>query len=447
MSDCDYLVIGGGSGGIASARRAAARGARVILVEKGVMGGTCVNVGCVPKKVMWNAAGISEALEDAPDYGFSVEPGAFDWARVRQARDAYIERLNGIYHRNLKNSGVTVVEGKGSLLGGGRVQVGEQILTSKHILIATGGRPVRPDLPGMELADTSDDFFSWNDLPDRIAVVGAGYIAVELAGVLHALGSRVTQFIRRDGVLRRFDVDIHRRLLEQMRDSGIVFETGAAIGGIEEKPDGLWLRNHDRLVGPFDKVLVAIGREPAVRDLEPERAGVALDDRGYIAVDDYQNSRAPGIYAVGDVTGQAELTPVAIAAGRRLADRLFGGQTDARLDYENIATVVFSHPPIGTVGMSEQEARKVHGDEAIKVYTSSFTNMAYAVTRRKPGTFMKLVTLLPDEKVIGLHVLGTGADEMLQGFAVAVRMGATKQDFDRTVAIHPVAAEEFVTMT
>jgi glutathione reductase (NADPH) len=444
----DYLVIGGGSGGIASARRAASYGAKTALIESGAIGGTCVNVGCVPKKVMWNTAGIAETLHDATDYGFDVEVKGFQWNKVKQARDAYIHRLNKIYDKNLDLSEVTRINGHGKFLDSKTIIVEDKKYTADHILIATGGEPVRPDLPGAELGITSDGFFELEELPKRVVVVGGGYIAVEFAGLLKSLGSDVTILLRGEHFLKNFDAAIRDCLIEEMQNAGISILSSIHLESLIKKDDGLITlhsKGGDEITG-FDSVIWATGRAPKTANLGLDKAGIETSKRGFIETDEFQNTEQKNIYAVGDVTGRAALTPVAIAAGRHLADRLFDKQENAKLDYENIPTVVFSHPPIGTVGLSEDEAQEEYGESSVKIYQSRFTNMYYALTKRKPKTLMKLVCVGNQEKIVGAHVIGDAADEIIQGFAVAVKMGATKKDFDNTVAIHPTAGEEFVTL-
>ncbi len=446
----DLVVIGGGSGGMATARRAASHGARVALAERDRLGGTCVNVGCVPKKVMWYAAETASALKHAPDYGFSAASAALDWGDLRRRREAYIQRLNGIYARNLEGSGIELLSGSARLIDARAVEVGGRSVTAANILLAPGGAPAWPDIPGAEHGIDSDGFFALEEQPDRVAVVGAGYIAVELAGVLHHLGSETTLMVRRDGPLRGFDPLLREALAEAMESDGLAVTTGFVPAACEKGADGkLALISEDgrRLEG-LDKVIWAIGRQPATGGLGLEAAGVALSDDGSIPVDAYQRTNVPGIHAVGDVTGVWPLTPVAIAAGRRLADRLFGGFADRHLTYDNIPTVVFSHPAMGTVGLTEPEARERYGDGEVEAFTTRFISMdqALAPKEAKRRSAMKLVTVGRERRVVGVHVFGPGADEMLQGFAVAVRMGATKADFDDTVAIHPTSAEELVTM-
>ena len=448
----DLIVIGGGSGGIACARRAAQYGARVILAESGRLGGTCVNVGCVPKKVMWNAAELAYGFADAPGYGFRAGPPPHDWAALRQGRDAYVLRLNGIYEKNLLGSGVELVRGFARLIDAHTAELAGRRVSGSHIVIATGGRPQVPELPGAPLGITSDGFFELGWRPGRVAVVGSGYVAVELGGVLAALGAKVTLLARGGAVLRPFDAMLGETWMQIAREEGIEVLMQAQVRSLDgtpgtpAAPGSLLLTLADgRNSGPFDCIIWAVGRLPNVGGIGLEAAGVALDPKGFIATDAYQVTSVPSIYAIGDVTGRAQLTPVAIAAGRRLSDRVFGGQAGRHLDYDNIATVIFSHPPIGTVGLTEAEARARHG-AGVKIYTSAFTPMYHALTARKPKSHMKLVCVGAQERIVGAHLIGQGVDEMLQGFAVAVRMGATKRDFDDTVAIHPTSAEEMVTM-
>lgn len=446
MADYDYLVIGGGSGGVATARRAAEYGARVLLIEAGRLGGTCVNVGCVPKKVMWYAAGIAHALEDAAGYGFDIHGHAFDWSRIKRDRDAYIERLNGIYATLLDKAGVTLVRGFARFVDAHTVEVDGRRYSADHIVIATGGQPVIPELPGAELGITSDGFFELERRPQRVVIVGSGYIAVELAGLFRALGSDVIMLLRKQHLLRSFDAMLREELMEQMQDDGIELMTRTQVQSVEKRDDGrLCIRcDSGDLEIRADALLWAVGRRANTDRLNLAAAGIEADDNGVIAVDEWQNTSAPGIYAIGDIIGHHELTPVAIAAGRKLAARLFDDQSDSRLDYTDIPTVIFSHPPIGTIGLTEDQAREQYGE--VKTYTTRFTALYHALTEHKPKTAMKLICAGPQEQVVGCHIIGMGADEMLQGFAVAIRMGATKRDFDNTVAIHPTSAEELVTL-
>jgi glutathione reductase (NADPH) len=444
----DLVVIGGGSGGLAAAQRAAEYGARVVLVESGLLGGTCVNLGCIPKKIMWNAAELGSALQDAVDYGFAVEAGGVDWALLKSGRDAYIKRLNGIYAANLARHKVELVRGHASFSDARSVSAAGRALTARHIVVATGGRPQLPQIPGAELGITSDGFFELTARPARVAVVGGSYIGIELAGIFAGLGSETTLVLRGEGALRTFDPMLGETILKMLREEGVEVVIRASLGALERAAhDALELELRDgRRLGPFDCVLWAIGRVARVGDLALERAGVALDHQGFIATDLYQATSRAETYAIGDVAGRVQLTPVAIAAGRRLSDRLFGGQSGRHLDYQNIPTVIFGRPPIGSVGLSEPEARERFGAANIRVFRSGFVALYHALTAAKPRSEMKLVTAGPEQRIVGLHVVGQGAEEMLQGFAVALRMGATKKDFDDTVAIHPTSAEELVTM-
>ncbi|MEA3292085.1 MAG: glutathione-disulfide reductase [Pseudomonadota bacterium] len=444
----DLIVIGGGSGGLAAARRAAGHGAKTAIIEAGALGGTCVNVGCVPKKVMWNASHIAEMMELGKDYGFQLGERSFDWSALKRGRDAYVERLNGIYQRNLDQAGITLIEGWAHFRDRNRVEVNGATFTADHILVASGGRPSVPDLPGAELGITSDGFFELDEQPGHALVIGAGYIATELAGVLNALGSEVTVLLRKQQLLRRFDATLRDTVMEEMHRRGVNFLHCAHLRELFREPnDRIGLRRADgEEIRGFDSVIWAVGRQPNSNGLQLEKAGIETDEQGYIPTDPYQNTAAPGIYAVGDVTHREQLTPVAIAAGRHLADRLFGGKPDARLDYETIPTVVFSHPPIGTVGLTELEAEDLYGHDNVKVYQSRFIDMLHAPSKERPPTVVKLVTVGEGEKIVGCHMVGESADEIIQGFAVAVKMGATKADFDNTVAIHPTASEELVTL-
>jgi glutathione reductase (NADPH) len=443
----DLIVIGGGSGGLATAQRAAEYGANAAVFEAGRLGGTCVNVGCVPKKVMWYAAELAGAIAMAPHYGFEVDLRGHRFDVLKRSRDAYVARLNDIYARNLERRAVSLLRSRARLVAPDVVadETGERY-SARHIVIATGGYPCVPDIDGGAHGTTSDGFFELQAPPDRVAIVGSGYIAVELAGILHALGSRVTLIVRRDTVLRTFDATLSAALTAAMQADGIELVTQAVPARLSRR-EALTLESEDgRALGPFDTLIWAIGRAPQTRSIGLEEVGVRTDAGGYVAVDAFQNTSVPGIYAVGDVTGQAELTPVAIAAGRRLADRLCGGHTGRHLDYSNIPTVVFSHPPIGTVGLTEAQAVATLGADQVRVYRSEFVPMWNALSEHKPKTVMKLVVAGDEERVVGCHLIGLGADEILQGFAVAVSMGARKRDLDDTVAIHPTSAEELVTM-
>jgi glutathione reductase (NADPH) len=442
----DLISIGGGSGGLACAQRAAEYGAKTAVIEPHRLGGTCVNVGCVPKKIMWNAAGVALSLHDAADYGFDVEVRGNDWAAIKRKRDAYVLRMNGIYERNLGAKGVAYIRGAARFVDAHTVEVNGLRLHANHMVIATGGKPALPDLPGAEFGISSDGFFDLATRPQRVAVVGSGYIACELAASFQELGSQVEQFVRKDRLLTNFDVMLGKSLMREVRAQGMIVHEQVVPAAVREAAGKKTLLAQDgREFAGFDCLLWAIGRDANVAGLELQKAGVALDDLNYVITDGFQNTNIAGVYAIGDVTGRAALTPVAIAAGRRLSDRLFGGKPDRHLEYSMIPTVIFTHPPIGTVGATEAEARAQYGD-AVKVYVAEFTPMYHAMTARKTHTDMKLVCVGPEQRIAGCHIIGTGADEMLQGFAVAIRMGATKADFDDTVAIHPTSAEELVTM-
>jgi glutathione reductase (NADPH) len=442
----DLLVIGGGSGGLAHAQRAAEYGARAGVIEYGPLGGTCVNVGCVPKKVMWYAAEARHHLEHAADYGFDIDINGHDWASLKARRDAYVTRLNAIYERNLDKRGVEYIQGAAKFVDAHTLEVDGEHYRAERIAIATGGRPMVPDIPGAGYGIVSDGFFTLEERPQRVLIAGSGYIAVELGGVFNALGSDVNIVVRKEGIVRSFDAMLGEEVMLAMQASGIRFDTRVIPASLEKHDDGLIMTSVDgRRFGPVDCVLWAIGREPNTDTLALDAAGVMTDAEGFIPVDKFQATNVGHIFALGDVTGAQALTPVAIAAGRRLADRIYGGMEGRHLDYRLVPTVIFSHPPMGTVGMTEAEARAEHGD-SVKVYLTRFTAMYYALGEKKQTSVMKLVTAGDDERIVGCHVIGDGADEMMQGFAVAIRMGATKKDFDDTVAIHPTSAEELVTM-
>lgn len=444
----DYIAIGGGSGGIASINRAASYGFKCALIEPKELGGTCVNVGCVPKKVMWYGSQVAEAMKlYAPDYGFTVDVKEFNFKKLVESREAYIDRIHQSYDRGLANNKVEVIKAYATFIDEKTLEVAGERITADHILIATGGKPDFPSIPGAEYGIDSNGFFALEELPKRVAVVGAGYIAVEVAGVLHGLGSETHLFVRRNAPLRTFDPYVVEGLVEAMEKDGPTLHTESVPKKVVKNSDGsLTLHLENGNSQTVDTIIWAIGRTPVTETLNLENTAVELDEKGYIKVDKYQNTTVPGIYAVGDITGQLELTPVAVAAGRRLSERLFNNKTEEHLDYHNIATVVFSHPPIGTVGLTEPAAIEKYGKDQIKVYQSSFASMYTAVTEHRQMCRMKLVCAGPEEKVVGLHGIGYGVDEMIQGFAVAIKMGATKADFDNTVAIHPTGAEEFVTM-
>ncbi|GAA79680.1 glutathione-disulfide reductase [Pseudoalteromonas sp. BSi20495] len=447
----DYIAIGGGSGGIASANRAAMRGAKVALIEAKHMGGTCVNVGCVPKKVMWHGAQVAEAINlYAPDYGFNVEVKGFDWSKLVESREAYIGRIHKGYDSGLASNGVTVIKGFAKFIDSKTVEVNGEHYTADHILIAVGGRPSIPNIEGAEHGIDSNGFFELKEQPKRVAVIGAGYIAVELAGVLHGLGTETHLFVRKHSPLRNFDPYIVETLVDVMAAEGPTLHTESVPHKLVKEDDGsVTLHLDNGKTHNVDQVIWAIGRQPTTDAINVAAAGVEVNSDGFVKVDEFQNTTAKNVYAVGDIIENGiELTPVAVKAGRTLSERLFNKELpdDLKMDYSLVPTVVFSHPPIGTIGLTEQEAISQYGEENVKIYQSGFTAMYTAVTKHRQPCKMKLVCAGPDEKVVGLHGIGFAVDEMIQGFAVAMKMGATKADFDAVVAIHPTGSEEFVTM-
>ncbi|KAJ5596834.1 Glutathione reductase [Penicillium hetheringtonii] len=462
----DYIVLGGGSGGSGSARRAAGwYGAKTLIVESGRSGGTCVNVGCVPKKMTWNFATINETLEMAKHYGYDIPKDVkINYTQFKNTRDAVIKGLNGAYERNWNREGIDLVHGRARFVETKVIEVANEDgsvsrFTAPHILIATGGRPNIPKVPGAEHGITSDGFFELEELPPKVAVVGAGYIAVELAGVMNASDVETHMFIRGEHFLRKFDPMVQKTMTDRYEAAGVnLHRQHSGFKEVQLLRDGkgkdrlIKLISHDGSELEVNELLWAVGRAPEVEDLHIDIPGITLSSSGHIVVDEYQNTNVEGVYAIGDVTGQAELTPVAIAAGRQLGNRIFGPPElkHSKLSYENIPTVVFSHPEVGVTGLTEPEARQRYGDDKIKIYHTKFTNMYYSVAppeeKAKNPTEMKLICAGPQEKVVGLHILGLGVGEMLQGFGVAVKMGATKQDFDSCVAIHPTSAEELVTL-
>lgn len=418
---------------------------------------------CVPKKVTYNAAALAEAIHDAKAYGFSVEQTApFDWSTFKTKRDAYIKRLNGIYERNLNNDKVDYLHGWARLVSKNQAEVtlddnSKVLVNAKKILVAVGGKPtIPPDIPGAEYGTNSDGFFDISTQPKKVAIVGAGYIAVEFAGMFNALGTETHLFIRHDTFLRNFDPMIQESVTKEYERLGVKLHKRSQASKVEKDSNGKLTitykddQGNESVVSDVDNLIWAIGRTPETKGIGLEEAGVKLGEKGHILVDGYQNTAVDNIYALGDVTGEVELTPVAIAAGRRLAHRLFGGPEFAnlKLDYSNVPSVVFSHPEVGSIGLTEPQAIEKYGKDNIKVYKTSFTAMYYAMMEpeQKGPTNYKLIVTGPEEKVVGLHIMGLGSGEMLQGFGVAVKMGATKADFDSCVAIHPTSAEELVTL-
>lgn len=448
----DLIAIGAGSGGLSVVEKAAKHGAKCAVVEvNDDLGGTCVNRGCVPKKVMWFAANLAHAQHDAQDYGFATIPGKLDWGKLVNKRDNMIGGITDWYMDSfLSEAGIDLIQGQARFVDAKTLDVNGETYTADHIVISTGGRPIVPtDISGAEHGISSDGFFELDEQPAKVAVVGGGYIALELAGVLNALGSETHMLHQGFPVLIGFDSLMQKTLRTQMEHDGIVFNDTAKIASVEKQADGKLTVNYadGSTLSDLDQLLWAIGRKTNTDDIGLENIGLELAPGGFIDVNDYQETSVPGVYAIGDIINKrgVQLTPVAIAAGRRLGDRLFGGMKDRKLDYSLIPTVMFTHPPIGTIGLSEEAAREKYGD-AVKVYSTEFTPMYYSFVKHKAKTAMKLVVVGEDEKIVGCHAIGLGVDEMMQGFAVAIRMGATKQDFDDTIAIHPVSAEEMVTM-
>jgi glutathione reductase (NADPH) len=442
--DFDYFVIGAGSGGVRSARIAAAHGARVAIAEDGPLGGTCVNVGCVPKKLLSYAAHFAHDFADAAGFGWEVGPRAHDWARLIANKDAEISRLNGVYRRLLEGAGCTLLTGRASLVDARTVQVGDTRYTAERILLATGGRPVLPDEPGArEHGITSDEAFRLKRLPPRVIVVGGGYIAAEFACIFQNLGAKVTQLHRGPLFLRGFDRDVRHALAEEMRAGGVDLRFSAAVERLERRGGELVARLAGGGEISADAALYAVGRRPNTRGLGLEAAGVALDDEGAVVVDDDFKTSAPNIYAVGDVTNLLNLTPVAIAQGHALADALFG-KRPRRVSYANVPTAVFSIPPVAAVGLTEGEARRALGE--VDVYKARFKPLRHTLSGREERTMMKLVVDQKSDRVVGVHLVGMDAPEIIQGFAVALNCGATKAQLDQTIGLHPTAAEELVTM-
>ena len=442
----DVVVLGGGSGGLAASFRAAAHGATVAMLEPSALGGTCVNIGCVPKKAMWLAADLAERITLASRLGFQVPASpSLAWSQLLQRRQRYIDGIHASYRKRLQETGVVHIAQRGRLLDAHTVECADGTrLQARHIVIATGSHAVKPDLPGAELGGISDDFFRLQAAPRRVAVVGGGYIAVELAGVLHALGSEVTLLVRGPRLLSGFDAEMAAQVAENLRLQGVQVHFDCGLQALQDAGGDIRARLGGGTTQVFDAVFFATGRSPNTHGLGLEQAGVAVDAKGAISVDAQQNTSLPGVLAVGDVTGKVTLTPVAIAAARRLMDRLYGGQPDARLDYANVPSVVFAHPPLASVGLSEEAARQRL--EQVSVHYSRFRPMLQALADGPMRSLFKLVCAGPDKKVVGIHLLGEGADEILQGFAVALKAGVTLQQLHDTVAIHPTSAEEVVLM-
>ena len=447
----DLIAIGAGSGGLSVVERAAQYGANCAVIESGELGGTCVNVGCVPKKVMWYAASVAHTLRDSVDYGFDISREGFNWEKLVIKRDNMIGGINDWYYDFLGQAGVELIEGTAKFLDDKTIEVEGETYTADQIVIATGGRPiVDKNIAGHEFGITSDGFFEDLDeeCPAKVVVIGGGYIALELAGMLQALGSAVTVMHQGFPVLLGFDDLLRDLLRKEMEQDGVSFDDHNKLAKIEKQENGkltIHLENGD-VYDDVDQLLWAIGRKPNTDNIGLENTQITLGRGNSVPVDEYQETAVKGIYAIGDIAGQAQLTPIAIAAGRRMADRLYGGMKGRKMDYSLIPTVVFTHPPMATVGLTEDAAKTQYGDDQVKVYSTQFTPMYYSLVRHKVKTAMKMVVVGDNEKVVGVHMMGLGVDEMLQGFAVAIRMGATKSDFDDTVAIHPTSSEELVTM-
>ncbi|MCP4078237.1 MAG: glutathione-disulfide reductase [Gammaproteobacteria bacterium] len=443
-STFDLLVIGGGSGGLAVAEKAAEFGKKVAIIENSKLGGTCVNNGCVPKKVMWYAANLAHAVDDASDFGIAVERGEVDWMKLINGRENYITNINNFWDGYVNDLNITRIDGFGHFINNKTVEANGKHYSAEHIVIATGAAPIVPPVPGAELGITSDGFFQLQQRPERVAVIGGGYIGVELSGVLRALGSEVTIVTLDDRILNLFDPMISDILHREMIKQGIQVHTDFQVTGLSSTESGLTVNSPNGDLLHFDKVIWAVGRYANTLNLKLGSTDINTQKNGVIDVDEFENTSVDGVYAIGDITGRPQLTPVAIAAGRRLAERLFNNKPDMKMDYENIPSVVFSHPPIATIGLTEQQTLEKYC--CCSIYQSDFTPMRYALSDHGTTTALKLVCADKDEKVVGIHIIGDSADEMMQGFAVAVKMGATKADFDNTVAIHPGSAEELVTM-
>lgn len=446
-NEFDLIVVGGGSGGLAGAFRAAEHGARVALLEPGALGGTCVNVGCVPKKAMWLAADVGHNLQLAQALGFSVAAATLDWPTFIAHRQRYIGNIHESYRNRVDAAGIALLPTRAYFVGAHTVECNGGVrLSAPHILIATGGHAVRPAIPGAELGGDSDDFFDWIAAPARVAIVGGGYVSVELAGVLQALGSLVEVFVRGPRLLDGFEEELTDQLTEDYRQAGVHFHFGHRLAAVEAVDGGVRLHAADHTASEvFDALLFATGRRANTASLGLDAAGIATDARGHVVVDALHATNVPGVHAVGDVTANLALTPVAIAAARRLMARLFGGRGNDALDQDNIATVVFSHPPIATVGLTEATAREQFGDD-VHVYRSGFRPMLNALADVPQRSLFKVVCVGADRRVVGIHLLGDAADEIMQGFAVALRRGITLDDLYDTVAIHPTSAEEIVLM-
>ena len=450
-STFDLIVIGGGSAGLAMARKAAAYEKKVCLIEKHELGGTCVNVGCVPKKMMYAAAEIHSGIKLAEDYGMKTGDVSMDWKLLRDKRDAKVKSLNKIFEGHLESNKITFIRGKATFLAPKEIEVDEgakkSILKADHVCIATGSISLMPRwLPGLEYCINSDGFFELEKLPKSVFLIGGGYIGIEISGILNNFGVKCTACMMEPNVVWPFDREITKALMEHYDKQGIDILPEVKVQKVEklgEKQFRVSMEGHDPVEAEL--IICAMGRVPNYEGLGHDKIGLKMN-RFFIDADEFENTSIPGVYCIGDVGGKLMLTPVAVAAGRKLADRLFGGMPESKMDYDLIPSVVFAHPPMGKIGLIEEEAVEKYGKDKIKVYKSKFNSLYYSLTEKKEPTLMKLITVLPEEKIVGLHAMGKGIDEMMQGFAVAIKMGATKKDFDSCVAIHPTSSEEFVTM-
>ena len=442
--DFDLFTIGAGSGGVRASRMSASYGARVAVAEERYLGGTCVNVGCIPKKLLVYGAHFAEDFDDARGFGWTVGERTFDWATLIRNKDKEIARLNGIYRRILETNKVTIFEARARIVDPHTVEVDGKRVTSRHILVATGGWPVVPDFPGKEHAITSNEAFHLPRLPERVVIVGGGYIAVEFAGIFRGLGAEVMQLYRGPLFLRGFDDDVRTHLADEMRKKRIGLRFNADIARIEKIGGTLVATLKDGSTISADMVMFATGRKPNTRNMGFEAAGVRLDKDGAVVIDPYFQSSVPSIYALGDVTNRIQLTPVAIGEAMVLSRNLFNGANDT-MDYAGVPSAVFSIPPVGQVGLTEAQAREKFGD-GIDIYRASFKPLKHTLSGNEERTLMKLVVERASDRVLGCHMVGPDAGEIIQGLAVALKCGATKAQFDATVGIHPTAAEEFVTM-
>jgi glutathione reductase (NADPH) len=439
--DYDLIAIGAGSGGLSVVERAAEYGKKCLVIEEKIVGGTCVNVGCVPKKVMYFAGVTAHTIENSRGFGFDITKNSFDFTHLKQARDEYIKGITNWYDGYLEKLGIDYVQGHASLVDQHTIKVGTKTYTANHIAISTGGTPIKGNVKGSEFGIDSDGFFALEKLPKKVAIIGSGYIATELAGVLNGLGSNVEMFLRGKDLLEYFDDIITENLTKDYESAGIKIHPHTDVNEITKDKH---LITNWGVFEDFDCIIWAVGRKPLTDNIGLENTGVIVDENGFIPVDKYQATNIPNIFALGDIINKVPLTPVAIAAGRRLADRLYNNMEGRHLNYDNVPTVLFSHPPAATIGLTEKEAKKQFAE--VKIYQTDFTPMADALLPHKTTTAMKLVCVGENEKVVGCHIIGHGADEMMQGFAVAIKMGASKKDFDDTVAIHPTSSEELVTM-